>query len=175
MGGTCGDIISAIIDVTGARLLKGHVHHTPERTRLKKPHEFSSDAEKDLYLSSVNFASVSSHDFDYHRLRDHSFTGIAIENLSTALWAAERFQSLHRPQVWDEMRLKCGAGDTDQYAQTMMHYSKLMCEHAKYVILLEDIVRGQAVTQVEQMLNIEVSPSARQFYTEWLMVQNYEG
>ena len=110
-GGTAGDIVSLIIDP--AELSR-------DRQRLKKPHLFASDAEKDNFLDTAPWASVPSHDFEYHQRRQHEILAIVCRTKPNALWAAERFKSMHRPHVWEEMTQHCGAADVETYAQMIL-------------------------------------------------------
>ena len=171
MGGTCGDLITALIDPTGARLTHTTVTHLPDRTRLKKPHLFLDNEEKKLYLESVTYASISSHDLDYHRRMCHDFLGIKVMTLDTALWAAERFQKLHRPQVWQEMQISCGAATLKDYAQTMIDYGNMIAEITDKIITLEDIVSGRAVDILRSHLKIPITADAEIFYSQWLRAQ----
>ena len=173
-GGTCGDLLSALIDPSGAQITEnGTVHHLATRVRLKKPHLFVSDADKDRYLESVSHASVSSHDTDYHVRRRHPFIGVQARGDHTALWAAERFRKLHRPHVWQEMQSRCGARNTGDYAQTIMDYGRMIADQTQTIIMLEDIISGSAVDILTQDLGLSVCEAAKELYKKWLSVQNF--
>ena len=105
-GGTCGDMISAILDPIGTRFRHTAVmiDHA-DRSRLKKPHLFQSDQEKDQYLIEIEkkYQSIPSHDLDYHVRKKHNFIGITVQDKAVALWAAKRFKQLHRAHVWYQM------------------------------------------------------------------------
>jgi hypothetical protein len=173
-GGTCGDLVSAMIDARDAEIREsGAVFHAADRTRLKKPHLFVSDQEKDQYLESViGYLSISSHDTDYHMRRGHAFVSVGIQRLDTAIWAAQRFRDLHRPQVWQEMTARCGAETLEQYAQIMMDYSSMVANHTRDVVKLESIVQGTAVTELQDILGRPLQPDSVEFYHNWLRKQN---
>lgn len=171
LGGTCGDLVSAVIDPTDARLQGTTVQHNASRTQLKKHHLFIDDAAKDIYLKSVDAGSISSHDLDYHVRRNHGFISIVVNNLSDAHWASERFRALHRPHVWQEMQEKCGANDVDDYAQVMIDYSNLVVKHAQVCINLEDIIEGRLISVLQKDFGIKASSLAQDFYRTWIKVQ----
>lgn len=171
MGGTCGDLVSALIDVTGVELQGSTVQHITQRARLKKPHLFKDDAEKDLYIEMAGeFGSISSHDLDYHLRRQHEFLAVIVNDQSTANWAAERFQTLHRPQVWKEVSTAMGIQSYQDYAQMMLDYSAMVANHTRFVVKLQNILEGHAVEDLES-LGIAVTPQACDFYHKWLQQQ----
>lgn len=173
-GGTCGDLVSAMIDSCDAEIRDtGAVFHAIERTRLKKPHLFESDLDKDQYLDSVTgYHSISSHDTDYHINRRHRFITVGIQHIDTAVWAAQRFRDLHRPQVWQEMTARCGARTLEQYAQIMMDYSSMVANHTQDVVKLESIIRGSAVNEIQDIIGRSLQPESIEFYHCWLRKQN---
>ena len=173
-GGTCGDLLSAMIDPRGAEIQdSGSVFHAVSRTRLKKPHLFASDLDKDQYITSfAGYHSISSHDTEYHIRRGHAFVSVGIQRLDTAIWAAQRFRDLHRPQVWQEMTARCGAETLEQYAQIMMDYSSMVANHTQDIVKLESIVQGTAVTELQDILGRPLQPDSVEFYHSWLRKQN---
>lgn len=174
-GGTCGDLVSALIDPGGAVLtqLNGTVQHTDFRQRLKKPHLFIDTADKDEYLAAVGkqYRSIPSHDLNYHVEKKHPFMTITVNESDLALWAAERFRSCHRPHVWKEMTKICGAKDIKGYAQILIDFSNMVAQHTNNVVKLEDIATGKAVTVLENILGQELPQSNKQFYHNWLDIQ----
>jgi hypothetical protein len=60
-GGTCGDMVSAILDVSGAYFKNTTVMFDQDRIQLKKPHLFASDQLKDQYLVEIakKYKSIS--------------------------------------------------------------------------------------------------------------------
>jgi hypothetical protein len=171
-GGTCGDLVTALIDLTGAQLKGSTVQHIPERARLKKPHLWSSDDEKDQYLASVTYNSISSHDLDYHRSRSHRFITVIIEEFDSAIWAAGRFRDCHRPAVWQEMMEFCGATCVEEYAEIMMHYSRMVVNHTADVLTLEDILQGRVISELQRIIGHTISSDALTFYQHWLKAQH---
>jgi len=168
-GGACGDLVAAILDPRDAKFKNTTVVHADSRIRLKKPHLFANDADKDQYLSeiSLQYAAVPSHDLDYHARQKHKFIGITVSDWKTAMWAAERFKRLHRPQVWQEMQEKCGARDVEGYAQMMIDFSNLIKNYTDDIVTLEAIVNG---TVLEQLTQFQVR--TKHLYTNWLDLQN---
>lgn len=174
-GGTCGDLISGLIDNTGVKFNTNikTVVHIPERTYLKKPHLFATDAEKDNYITDVSkkYYSISSHDLDYHIQSQHNFIGIIVNDFSVALWAAERFRRCHRPHVWEEMKHICGARDVKDYAQILLEFSKKVVQHTDKVLQLEEIYNGTVLPSLENILGHPISKNSKHFYQEWLDLQ----
>lgn len=172
LGGTCGDLLSALIDTRDVKLqINGSVNHVPERTKLKKPHLFLSSSEKDNYLKSVNYTSISSHDTEYHIQQHHSFISIGVQYFDTAMWAALRFKNLHQDHVWAEMQDKCGASKVEDYARTIMNYSNLVEKSGCHVLKLESILQGTAVADLEKIINKSLGAPAIKFYEQWLNAQ----
>jgi hypothetical protein len=176
MGGTCGDLITALIDrqhVKFNRITRAVIHHS-DRTKLKKPNLFANDLEKDQYVQDMGliYRSVPSHDIEYHIHRQHCFIGITVSNFDVAMWAAKRFKKVHRPHVWDEMQRACGAESVNDYAQMMIDYSGLIKKSTDRLITLESIRQGQAVDDLEKLSGHSVDSGTRNLYNNWLTLQN---
>ena len=52
-GGSCGDLITALIDSKDTSYRGNTVMIDADRSRLKKPHEFANDSDKDQYLVEI--------------------------------------------------------------------------------------------------------------------------
>lgn len=174
-GGTCGHVLAAIIDSRGCEFTKTAVKMDPARCRLNKPHTFSNDLEKTQYVHDMDlvYNSIPSHDLDYHIRADQRFITVVVNKFDTALWAAERFKGLHRPNVWEEMQKFCGAGSINDYAQTLLDYSNMVRMHTKQTVQLERILSGHAVDDLAEY--VVSSDLDKEFYQEWLKLQNYAG
>ena len=74
-GGSCGDLITALIDGKGAHFRNKAVMFEQDRLRFKKPHTFANDEEKDQYLNEIanKYRSIPSHDLQYHIKSGHDF------------------------------------------------------------------------------------------------------
>jgi glycerol kinase len=168
-GGTCGDMISAILDPVGTRFRHTAVMiEDSDRSRLKKPHLFQSDQEKDQYLIEIEkkYQSIPSHDLDYHVRKKHDFIGITVQDKATALWAAKRFKQLHRAHVWEEMTALSGVNSVEEYAQMMIDFSNLITQHTDRVVSLESIRAGTALD------NPILKTASKNLYRNWLDLQN---
>lgn len=167
-GGTCGDLVTALIDSQGAYFRGKSVMFDLDRMRLKKPHTFDNDLERDQYLEtmSARYRSIPSHDLDYHIRQGHEFTGIVVSDWPVALWAATRFKELHRPHAWQEMITACGATTVEDYAQIIIDFSKRIVRHTDKIITLESIRAG---TVLQNQLLPTVS---KNFYQNWQDLQN---
>ena len=170
-GGTCGDLITALIDDQGLSFRSKAVMFDLERMQLKKPHTFNSDVEKDQYITNmaVKYRSIPSHDLDYHVRSKHAMIGITVQDTDTALWAAERFKQLHRPHVWLEMQTACGANSVGDYAQIMIDFSNQLQQHTDRTVALESIRAGTVLDQLSQLTTL--SPTSKNFYQNWLDLQ----
>jgi hypothetical protein len=169
-GGTCGDLITAMIDSRDARVSNNRIQHHKEREKLKKPHSFGDNNEKDLYLSMMSqvYCSLPSHDLDYHLDRGHEFITIVVKNFSTALWAADRFKKMHRPHVWEEMRKYCGATDVEDYARILIDFSNMVVIKTTKLIRLERILSGDADEDLSAILSRDLNCD---IYKQWLAGQ----
>lgn len=167
-GGTCGDLITALIDSQGAYFRNKAVMFEQDRLRFKKPHTFVNDEEKDQYINemAIKYRSIPSHDLQYHIKRGHDFIGITVQDLSVAKWAANRFKELHRPHVWAEMTAVCGVDTVEDYAQIMIDFSNLVIQHTNKIITLESIKAG---TVLQNQL---LSTGKKNLYQNWQDLQN---
>ena len=176
MGGTCGDLITALIDRKDVtfNINKKTITHNPERTQLKKSNLFDSNLAKDQYIQDIGlrYGSIPSHDIQYHISRQHPFIGITVDDYDVALWAATRFKNIHRPHVWKEMQQVCCANSVEDYAQMMIAYSELIKLHTTRTVTLESIKNGYVVGHLEKILNITVDTGTNSLYTNWLDMQN---
>lgn len=176
MGGTCGDLITAMIDMRDVTFdaVFPKIKMPMDRQRLKKPHTFSDDTEKDKYLNDIAmiYTSISSHDIDYHVRRKHRFVGIRVRDSNTAIWAAKRFQNVHRPQVWQSVSRACNIDTVEQYAQLMIDYGNMISQHTSSILELEDIVSGQVVSILENIIGCRLGRDAVNCYCNWQHLQN---
>jgi hypothetical protein len=156
VGGTAGDIITQILDPSDLTL---------DRQRLKKPHLFKNNNEKDLFLKTTSFASIPSHDFAYHYDCNHEILGIVCRDFANAMWASQRFKKLHRPHVWKEMTAFCGADTEEAYAQAIMDFGNMVANYTNNVIYLDEILKGNAVDRL-QTLGYQVPGLEK--YKQWL-------
>jgi hypothetical protein len=172
-GGTCGDLISAMIDHRDSTFNFKSVMHNEQRSRLKKPMVFANDEEKDIYLQQIlkQYNSIPSHDLDYHVKQKHQFISITVEDPKVALWAADRFKRLHRPHVWQEMQQACGSNTIEDYAQILIHYSSMVKSYTDKLIRLESIQQGRAVEELESVLSIKIDQPGQTLYRNWLNLQ----
>ena len=172
-GGTCGDLITAMIDDRDSTFYFKAVMHNQQRQRLKKPLTFANDEEKDVYLQQISeqYNSIPSHDLDYHVKRKHDFISITVEDPKVALWAARRFKHLHRPHVWQEMQQACGAVTVKDYAEILIQYSNMVKQHTDKVIPLESIYKGRAIEKLESVLSIQIDRPRQNLYRNWLDLQ----
>lgn len=176
MGGCCGDLVTALIDHTNVGLYVAFrtIRLSPQRQRLKKPHEFVDNHAKDNYLSDISrtYKSVPSHDIEYHACRKHSFVGIAVTDASTALWAAHRFRNVHRPAVWHSVMQACGIQHVEQYAQLLLDYGSMICNRTDHLIDVGAIRHGELLPQLELILGRDLDQAARNCYRNWLDMQS---
>jgi len=156
-GGTAGDIVARIID---------NQELSKDRQRLKKPHLFFSDKEKDQYINDSAWASLPSHDFEYHQSRQHKILGVCCRDMPSALWAADRFKVQHRPHVWEEMSRACGANTIEQYAQMIIDFGNMIANYTNNVLYLDRIIAGHAVAD---LLDLDMPVTGKDLYTEWLI------
>lgn len=156
-GGTAGDIVSLILDPSELSL---------QRQQLKKPHLFSNDQQKDIYLSTCPWLSIPSHDFAYHRQRNHQVLAVVCRYWHDAVWAAQRFKQLHRPQVWAEMTQHCGAEDIQAYAQIIIDFGNLLETYTSNVLYLDEITGGHAINR---LCRLGYATPGIKLYAQWCM------
>lgn len=169
-GGTCGDLVAAVIDTTEVVISNSQMIIPNNRSQLKKPHMFDTDQQKDQYIDNMcmQYKSIPSHDLQYHSQRQHDFIGIVVETKSVAHWAACRFKNLHRPRVWQAVSQLCNIATVDDYAQMLLDFGQLLKTKTKKIIYLEDILDGQLLQNL-RLLNVEANDA---LYRQWLAQQN---
>lgn len=172
LGGTCGDLVVAMIDNCNATIKNGAVKIDLERQQLKKSWQFQNDQERNLYVNGMKYRykSIPSHDTDYHLRNNQSFSAIVVKEKSTAKWAAQRFKDLHRAHVWEEMTSVNAANTVEKYAQDMLDWSSWIRQHTNRIISLEDILDGCVCEVISRIITID--PAGVNFYKQWLQAQN---
>jgi hypothetical protein len=167
MGGTAGDLVTALLDSSGVIVSPFSAEVPAMRTQLKKPHLFRSNDEKDILVAIAN-TSISSHDYAYHLDRQHKILCVVVTDLESALWAATRFKELHRDHVWAEMSAKCGATTITEYAQMYIDFSIAVKENPNALIIdLKDLLSGNLLNCIKE-LNIPLADNAAELYNIWL-------
>jgi hypothetical protein len=176
MGGCCGDLIAALIDTTDCRVNPGTKTMTlpGSRQRLKKPHLFPTDREKDSWLEMIgmSYKSIPSHDLEYHARRKHRFVGITVQTPELSLWAAKRFQATLLPQTWLDICSGFSIKTVDDYAELMLHYSVMMLSKTPFVIRLEDIIAGKVLHSIRMHTCNGVEQGAESLYRQWLDMEH---
>lgn len=172
MGGTCGDLITALLDYTrDVELTDNKVLLDKDRSRLKKPHLFKDDNEKNLYLIDIakKYRSIPSHDLSYHLRQCHKFISIISTDYDSAMYAAERFKKLHRLDVWQQVSQLTGADSVEKYAQQILDNSSMIIKnnYSKILIDLKKILSGQAIEELAKY-NFVLDNQAKSFYNNWL-------
>jgi hypothetical protein len=172
LGGTCGDLVVAMIDTSNAVVENGAVKIDMERQRLKKSWQFQSDQDRNLYVESMQcqYRSIPSHDPDYHLRNNQSFIAVVVKEKSTAKWAAQRFKDLHKTHIWQEMQSVNNANSIEKYAQDMLDWSSWIKQHTVQTISVEDIINGRAHDALSSIIAIDAK--GINFYSQWLQVQN---
>lgn len=174
-GGTCGDLLCALIDPTDAVVDENKIILTKERSKLKKPHLFTNDNDKDAYIFNIaqKYQSIPSHNFDYHIARQHSIIGIVVTDLNIAKIAAARFKNLHRPEVWNNMQKSCGAQTVEEYAQILIDFSNLVALHCNNLVYLNSIIDGTVISELSRY-GVDVSDSGKEIYDQWLTLDLFK-
>jgi hypothetical protein len=176
MGGSCGDLITSMLDLQDSSFDSAYrkMQLPQQRQRLKKPHTFANDQEKDQYLDQMVgiYTSIPSHDLDYHVRRGHDFIGIRVQDPDIALWAARRFQHAHRPEVWQSVAQGWNISSPEQYAQLLIDYGGMISSATDKLLELEDIISGHVVPCLEHLIGRKLDTSAVNCYRNWLAIQN---
>ena len=176
MGGACGDLVCALIDLRGATFdVAAKKMALPlDRQRLKKPHTFADDSARDLYLEEMahSYLSVPSHDLDYHMRRGHAIIGITVQDKDTALWAARRFRDSHRPQVWKQVAQGWHINSIDEYAQLLLDHSARLQHSTDRLLTLEHIRSGTVIPCIERLIGRDLGRDAVNCYKNWQHIQN---
>ena len=166
MGGACGDIVTAVIDPTNTTVdIDGRVILSKERIKLKDPNNFFDDKEKDRMLSDIDYKSISSHDYQYHLINQHTILYVGIFDMDSAIWAAGRFKRLH-PGTWNRF----GNQTIEKYAAQYLKNSDMLSKNRRIKILdIKDVVSGKLVGKLKN-LGFEISDIAEVLYNTWLKV-----
>lgn len=172
-GGTCGDLVTAVIDSQDTTIEQNRLWISKERTSFKKPHLLTTIQEKDLYYNTLlcRYLSLPSHDLEYHAHRGHNVIGITVKDKIVAVWAAERFKLMHRPHVWEEMTRACGATTVEEYAEILLHYGNLVQSKTQQTLQLESILAGNLISDLQKLVGTDVKLNLS-LYQQWLTAQN---
>lgn len=167
MGGTAGDLVTAVIDGKDAFLDGNKITIHPNRSKLKKPHLFNNAQETTDYINEManTYISLPSHSTDFHIENKQEFISISVEDKETAIWAANRFKELHFVHVWEEVMRYSNISSVEEYADLMLHYTDLIKEHTNKIIKLEDILNGKLLDILEEF---DIQPHNPQLYRMWL-------
>ena len=172
MGGTYGDMVAGLINEDlKTDAIWQVARPNEEMSKLKKPHTFSSDEEKDEYINSISlkYKCILSHDQDYHFNRNHNVLGIVVTNMKSALKCAKRFKAAHRTQVWKEMMDRCGAKTIEEYAEMMLHYSSAIEKQSKWIISTDEIEDGCVLEMITQITGRPLTTLTQHSYENWRM------
>jgi hypothetical protein len=174
--GACGDIVTAVIDSTGAILPKYNpasiidyaheVHYVlldMARQKLKSECDLSKYNEYDLYINEMRdagYLSLPSHSFKYHLDNKHQFILIDNSEDSVAEWVINRLNLLygHLPS-----RIRLTESDIKYEIQRAS-------PHTDKIINLRDIIEGRLITKLKQWID---TPLNDDLYQQWLQVTNY--
>lgn len=172
MGGCCGDVVSSLIDWKDSKfnVASRKMELPRRRQRLKTFWEFGDDTEKDRYIDEMaaEYLSLPSHDVEYHLRRGHEFLGITVTDPDIALWAAHRFRESHREVMWRHVCSHAGVAGVPEYADLMLHYSRMIENRTDKIIPLEDIVSGHALPIIEHVTGIGMEHQHTQnAYQNW--------
>lgn len=172
LGGTAGDLVTAMIDPGHAVLSNGAVMMNHERLRLKKSWQFATDHDRNCYVDAMkqHYKSIPSHDADYHIRANQPFIAMVVSDRPTAKWAAQRFKNLHSAQVWQRMQNVNNAETVDSYAQDMLDWSSWIKSYTNRTVNLEDVLDGRACEAVSAIISID--PVGETLYQQWLNFQN---
>lgn len=173
MGGTCGDLLTAMLDCTDAEVCNvGKVDLPKQRQQLKKSYIFENDLAKDVYISEISkyYKSIPSHDIEYHVIRKHSFIGIFVEKQTTAEWAATRFKKVNENKSWNNVIQSCNIQTAEDYAKLIVDYGKMITTKTNSLCSLENILEGKAVDFIEDYTKQVLSERTKLFYNDWLQV-----
>jgi len=173
-GGTCGDIVTTVIDSRDIELAQNRMSVHEQRSKFKKPHLFESDQQKDHYFADMEkqYRCLPSHDIEYHSRRSHNIIGIVVNDKTHAKWAAERFHRMHRPHVWQEMIAVCGAQTMNDYADIMIHFGNMIQTKTQKILRLERILEGHLITDLAEIVGPDITLDS-EIYQQWLTAQNY--
>ena len=172
LGGTAGDLVTAMIDSSQTSIQKSTVKLDVARQRLKKSWQFSNDQDRHLYVEAmqIQYRSIPSHDVEYHLRAGHSFLAVVVNTMNAAKWAATRFRHLHRAEVWQQMQSVNNADSIEKYTQDILDWSSLIKQHTARTISLEDILNGCAGQVLSSIIDIDTT--GLNLYHQWLPLQN---
>ena len=168
MGGTCGDIVTAIIDETNTTIdIDGRILLPKERILLKDPNNFSNNQEKDQLILELTCKSIASHDYEYHLIRKHSIIYVGIFDMAVAVWAANRFKQLH-PDTWRQFNNQT----VENHATRYIEHTNMVINNKKIkVIDIKDVVTGKLINKLKEF-GFDISNAAEILYSKWLKTNN---
>jgi hypothetical protein len=170
MGGTCGDLVTAVIDSTDSKLDGSKIYTMLSRSKLKSDLFLNSEIEQLNYIKEMEskYLSIPSHKIDLHVKYKHPFITIFTENYDLALWCANRYKNLNRPDVWENMN-KFNNLTVESHAQTTIDSCRYLASHTDKIIALEDMLSGNLLSKLSKYVK---TPLNEKLYEEWLSRQD---
>lgn len=155
--GSCGNMVSAVIDSQGVIGGYRHVTFIPDKLRLLKQQDRDSmtDSDRDEYVKDIEtkYLAVPSHSFEYHVKRKHDFIFLLPNSIETIQWSINRIKDI--------------LPDRNEYLTLSFVNNIINCckPHSSKIILVEDIVQGKLIEKLQEFIS---TPLNEKFYYDWL-------
>ena len=171
IGGTCGDLVTAVIDSTDASIDWTHAVKMP-KTRLTLKTKINTDEDITQYLLEIfdKYKSISSHlPISDILLKDNiKLITPVIHEKEIALWAANRFVKVNLKKPYNHFMNRLCKND-EEYADILLEHSKFSTEIKPntntILINVRDIVEGNLITKLQNYMDTELDNN---FYQQWL-------
>lgn len=157
--GTCGNMVTAVIDNTGYRFDGRHYESFAERIKLRNRfyQNTMTDNDRDNYIieMSKKYKSLASHQYQYHIDRGHSYILVMPSTEEEIQWSINRFKTIHPNSPMD-------VKTAHNYYNEFITKSK---QHTNKIITLTDIWSGNLLERLKEYVS---TPLNEEVYHQWL-------
>ena len=172
IGGTCGDLIAAVIDSTDVSFRSTYAVKLPLSRLSLKRGILNTDEEINQYLLEIfkKYKSVSSHlplsDVVFYD--NIKIITPVVYDKDIALWAANRFTSANLVKPYNHINGSVCEND-EEYANILLDHTKYMVginpNSSAIFIDVKDIVEGNLINKLQDHIDTELDSN---FYQQWL-------
>ena len=168
IGGTCGDLITAVIDSTDTHINWTAAVKLPMNRVTLKQGKLKTDNEVSQYLLDIfkKYKSVSSH--SPIPIENIKLINPVIYDKKIAIWAAHRFTRVNLKKPYNDYMCRECKND-EEYANILLDHCQFVTEMNTnpdtILIDVRDIVEGNLIKKLQNYIDTELDNN---FYQRWL-------
>lgn len=157
--GTCGNMVTAVIDNNGYNFDGKHYECFNERKKLRNTfyQRTMTDEDRDNYIIEIakKYKSLASHQYNYHIDRGHQYILVIPSTDEEIQWSIHRFNNIH-PHI------AMNVTNAPNYYNNFINEAK---QHTNKIITLTDIWSGNLLNRLKEYIS---TPLDEEVYYQWL-------